>query len=332
MKLAAMLVFTLLIVPAFAMSVHGESAHKLNVVSTLQMFSYFVKRIGGPYVSSNYIVPQGTDIHDYSLTPTDIDKLSAASLVVLASSEYFSVDREIKKNAGTKEVLDLNDYNATLLPLGTMAHNIHGYWLYPENVAGIAEAIYHKLSALMPAQEQYFKSRYLGFLEQINDTMVTVSSLVKQSGEYGKGALLAVPGVYYVVNALNMSVKGVLVQGPNQFASQSELDTMRKEIEEGKISVIVNAKNMDNSRAGSIAIELSKETGVKVAYIDIFSSDNYSSLMLKSASVLSSVDAIDVYATQSCDYYPYWYVISALTIIMVFVSYLARVYRKELLK
>jgi len=332
MKLAAMLVIIALLVPTFVVLVHGENVHKLNVVSTLQMFSYFVKRIGGSYVNSNYIVPQGTDIHDYSLTPADIDKISSASLIVLASSEYFSVDRDIKKNAGTKEVLDLNDYNATLLPLGTMAHNFHGYWLYPKNVAGIAKAIYHKLSALMPTQKPYFKSRYLGFLEQINDTMRTVSSLVEQSGESGKGALLAVPGLYYVVKALNMSVKGVLVEGPNQFASQSELDNMRKEIKEDKISVIVNAKNMASSRAGSIAVELSKETGVKVAYIDIFSSDNYSSLMLESASVLSAVSSIEVYSVQSCDYYPYWYVISALIIIMVFVSYLASSYRKELLK
>ncbi len=333
MKLRAIVIVSLLFISLAGVQAHASPVEgKIDVVSTLQTFSYIVKMIGGSYVHSSYIVPLGTDIHDYSLTPADIDKINSAKLVVLAGSEYFSIDREIKKNAEGKIILDIDDYNATLLPLGTMEKNFHGYWLYPNNTANIARAIYLKLSSLDPMHEMYYKTGYLSFLNDLNKTLSLAREMVIHGGMLGKGVILAVPGVFYIAKALGLDVKGVLVEGPNQFASQSELDSMRSAIRQGKISFIINAESMERSRAGSIAIELSRQTGAKIAYFKVFLTENYTFLLLDSASVISSVNSVTSYSETSCDYFPYVYVISALIALVIYIAYLAVSYRRELLR
>ncbi len=333
MKLLSLLVVALLLVTIVSgIGIAGERGDKIKIVSTLQIFSTIAKRIGGDYVDSSYIVPPGTDIHDYSLTPQDVNKIENSDLVVLANSQFFAIDREIKSNAEGKEVLDFPDYNATLLPVGDLQKCYHGYWLYSQNTQGIARAIYLKLSAMDPAKEAYFKSRYLSFLTEVNATMNTSKNMMGESSMSGQGALLAVPGVFYIVKELGMRIDGLLVEGPNQFASQAQIEEYKEEIRDGKIKVIVNVKNMEDSKAGIIAREISKETGAKVVYLDIFSSDNFSSLILGDAAILSSVNYVEEYSSVSCDYYPYIYTIVAMTAIIAIISYFAYSYRKELLK
>lgn len=330
MKLIPLIVGVLLILTLLT----GVNAadEKIKVVSTLEIFSTIVEEIGGNHVDSSYIVPSGTDIHDYSITPQDVNKINDAKLIVLANSEFFAVDREIKENTGGKQVLDFSDYNATILPVGDLNKCYHGYWLYSDNVIGIARAIYEKLASMEPANANYFKNRYLEFVEEVNKTMDTGENMMKSSGMCGQGALLAVPGVFYVVKEMGLKPRGLLVAGPNQFASQTQIEKYKEEIKDGEIKVIVNVKNMGNSKAGTIAKELSKETGAKVVYIDIFSANNYSSMILGDAAVLSSVDYVESYTNEECNYYPYIYTMVAMTVIIVIISYFAYSYRKQLLQ
>ncbi len=330
MRLAVALAIFMLMLPIANASLSGES--RIFVVSTLEVFSSIVEEVGGDYVTSDYIIPQGSDIHDYSLTPKDIEKIKSADMIVLAGSNYFPIDSKILSNVGGQYVLDFKDYNATLYPLGSMKKNYHGYWLYPKNAIGIARAVYIKLSEIDTVHESYYHERYLRFLSLVNRSLSLSINLLKNSGVYGGDVLLAVPGTFYVAEAFGFNVSGVLMEGPNHFSSQSDLKKYEDAINSGKIKMIINAKNLENSKAGSMAIELSKLTGVKVAYVDIFSTSNYSMLMLKNAAILSSVSDVSSYSTTECYTQHYVYIIAALSALSGVLGYLAYSYRRELLR
>ena len=311
---------------------YSSSEKTIKVVCTLQIFSTIAGQIGGDRISVDYIVPQGTDIHDYSLTQKDASKINSADLIVLASSEFFSVDSNIKSIAKGKQILDLKDYNATLYPLGDIQRNIHGYWMYPKNAVNISHAIYKKLSQMDPSSEDYFYRNYLSFLGDIQNADNYIHALITEFDLKNKTSLLAVPGVFYVVKALNIGIAGSIVEGPNKFISPDEISKLEDEIRMGKINFIVNAVGLEDSRAGNIAKEISKDTGIKILYIDVFSADNYTATLLKNAAVLSSSDYVYQYSTNSCDIYPYAYALIAASILSIILGYIAYQYRREVMK
>ena len=312
---------------------HAASSGKsIKVVCTLQVFSTMAKEIGRNRVSVDYIVPQGSDIHDYSLTQSDINKINSADLIILASSEFFSVDHNIKSFAKGKESLDFEDYNVTLYSLGDIQRNVHGYWMYPSNAINISHAIYIKLSEMDPNSADYFHSNYISFLNDVRKAENYIHVLIKEFDLKNRTSLLAVPGVFYVVKTLDIGVAGSILEGPNNFISPNEISKIEDEIKEGKINFIVNAKGLEDSRAGNIAEEISKDTGVKIVYVDIFSVDNYTATLIKNSAILSSSDYIYEYPESSCDVYPYVYAIAVVSIISVVLGYMAYRYRRELLK
>lgn len=331
MDSVSLVVTALLLASSFTIALVSDNS-KISVVATLDVFASLAKRIGGDYVTADYIVPSGTDIHSYSLTSADVGKINNADLVILASSEFFSLDSQIKENSQGKVVLDFNDYNATLLPLGDMEKNPHGYWLYPDNAIGIANAIQRTLTSMDPEHASYYLRNYEAFVSEVNNTLEIARGIVKESGMVGKGVLLAVPGTFYIAKALGLDIRGVLVEGPNQFPSQSDMNRYVNEIENGDISLILNAQNLEGSKAGQIAIELSRMTGVRVAYIEIFSADNYTELLLHDSSVIASAPYISSYESQSCDVSAYIYTIASLFVLLAIVSYVAYRYRRNLLE
>ncbi len=312
---------------------HAASSGKpIKVVCTLQVFSTMAKEIGGNRVSVDYIVPQGSDIHDYSLTQRDINKINSADLIILASSEFFSVDSNIKSFATGKQVLDFNDYNATLYPLGSLQRNVHGYWMYPSNAINISHAVYVKLSEMNPDSSDYFYQNYLSFVREVQNAEKYIQILIKEFNLKNKTSLLAVPGVFYVVKTLDIGIAGSILQGPNNFISPNEISKIEDEIKEGKINFIVNAVGLEDSRAGNIAKEISKDTGVKIVYVDIFSVDNYTATLIKNSAILSSSDYVYQYPATSCNVYPYVYAIAVVSIISIVLGYMTYRYRRELLK
>ena len=331
-KIAFALIVILVFSSFITLPLASGSEGKINVVATLQIYSYFAKQIGGDRVNVTYIVPQGEDIHSYSLKYKDIEKLNWADLVILASSKFFAIDRNIKEKISGKKILDFKDYNATLYPLGNMERNVHGYWLYPPNVINISLAIKNKLEKMDPQHSNYYENNFLKFKNEIESTLQRIDVIKNETGIKGKTVLLAIPGVFYVVKAMGLNVKGTILEGPHQFISESELNEVRKEIENGNISCIVNAEGLQTSKAGQIAIELSKETGVKIAYIDIFSTANYTSLLLKDASILAGTNYIYSYGMEKCNYGFYILTTILVVAIAVILAYIAYKYRKELLK
>ncbi len=327
--LATLLIMALLV----SMVPHAEASEEMiNVVATLEIFSYFVKEIGGDRVNVSYIVPRGQDIHSYSLTYEDVKKLDKADLIVLASSEFFSIDRNIKDKVQGKRILDFENYNPVVYPLGNFKRNIHGYWLYPPNALNISRAIMRELQIMDPQHGEYYRENFLKFERALNYTVEEVRTMAREANLENESVLLTVPGSFYVVKYLGLSIEGTIVEGPHQFISEEELNRVKEDIKDGKISYIVDIQGLASSKSGQIAIQLSRETGVKVVYIDIFSTGNYTALLLKDAAILSSAKNVETYGHAWCDYSFYIITTGLLLAVSVILFVIAYSYRRELLK
>ena len=331
MKKVAMVIGLIILISSISLGASG-SGEKIKIVATLQIFSTIAKDIGRNNVNVDYIVPQGADIHDYSLTHDDIQKIQSADLIILTDSEFFSIDKNIKDYATNKKILDFEDYNATLFTLRNFGKDVHGYWLDPENAIKIGRAIKEELVSMDSKNSEYYENNFKSFKSGIKNTENYMQNMVNSFDLKNKTALLAVPGVFYVVKSLNISSWGSIVKGPNQFISPQEMNSIEREIKEGKIDFIVNAYGLENSKAGEIAIEISKETGVKILYVDIFSCNNYTNLLIKNAAIISSYSYSKSYQNENCDYTSYVLIISLLSILTAAIFYIAYRYRKELLK
>lgn len=312
--------------------VKAGSGKKINVVATLEIFSYFAREVGGSRVNVTYIVPQGEDIHSYSLTYGDMKKLQSADLIILASSQFFSIDKNIREKVKGKNILDFEDYHPVVFPLGNFKRNVHGYWLYPPNALNITRAIEKKLEEMDPTNSAYYESNFLKFEKDLKATLKNVRNMAREANLSNATALLTVPGAFYVVKYLGISVECTILEGPHQFISESELNRIKKDIQDGKINFIVDVQSLQNSRSGQIAIQLSRETGVKIVYIDIFSTSNYTALLLKDASILSSAQYVNSYGNGNCncDFYLITSLLLAAIVVVLFI--IAYDYRKELLK
>ena len=316
MKIVPLIFAILLIGVSLVPVTHGISQDKnIEIVATLQIFASFASQIGGSYVHAEYIVPQGGDIHSYSLTYNDIEKLEGANLIILASSQFFSLDKNIKEKMIGKNILDFDDYHATLFPLGSLEKNVHGYWLYPPNAVNISIAIERKLAAMDPSHQQYYHHNLEKFLGNINHTVTTVREISKVFHLENKSALLAIPGAFYIPKFLEIHIVGTIVEGPNKFLSENSLKKIIEDIKSGKIDFIINAESLENSRAGQIAMQISSQTGVKILYIDIFSTGNYTSLLLKDTGILCGGNYVSIAYPSGGNPTPYVIIIGLISIV-----------------
>ncbi|HHE75526.1 MAG TPA: ABC transporter substrate-binding protein, partial [Candidatus Aciduliprofundum boonei] len=247
-RAGVLLIFLLLVsLDIIPVSVKAYSGEKIHIVATLQIFATLAEKVGGEMVSVDYIVPQGMDIHSYSLKYEDVKKLEKGDLIILASSEFFSLDNSILQKFQNKEILDFSDYNATIYSLDGIKRNLHGYWLYPKNALNIARAIEKKLEKINPANSGYYKDNLINFENELNKAITTLNALQRECNLQNSTALLAVPGTYYIVKAMEIKIEGSILKGPNQFIGNEEIEEIKEKIKRGEIDFIVNAYGLEYS-------------------------------------------------------------------------------------
>ena len=89
----------------------GETRDKIGVVTTISPLSEFTKAVGGDKVDVSTLVPPGSSPHTYEPTPTQLVKLSDASMYVKSGSgiefEIIWMDR-IRAVSGEMLIIDVS--------------------------------------------------------------------------------------------------------------------------------------------------------------------------------------------------------------------------------
>jgi ABC-type Zn uptake system ZnuABC Zn-binding protein ZnuA len=236
------------------------STSALDIVCTNPDFVPIVKEISGN-VSVSSLMPSGSDPHSFSLSKSDIDRLSRADLILLTNSELFGFEKKIKREFSGK-ILDFEDYRvegAKLDDFPGFGKNPHGYWLKIENAISIARTVEKKLSNLIPDKKKDF--------ERNLDLFESKLSGIKGSFFGNLSCIAVVPGVAYVIENAGLKVGAILLGEGTGFASGRKYATILEGLKSNEYSCIVVPESMKNLKAGEIAEQLSIDSGRPVVYV-----------------------------------------------------------------
>lgn len=311
-----------------------SSENKIKVVSTLEMYSSIAEYIGDGLIEATYILPEGSDPHDYSLTPGDIEKITSADLLILANSNFFTLERNML-NHYSGIILDFDDYlefNLTIINITGLGKNYHGYWIYPDNALAIAKAIHDKLVLLDPTHREIYDNN----LEKFEDKIYRLKSLLYRvalnSDIHGSGAVIAVPGAAYLAIAFGLKIEAILLKGPGSFANSSELNQIYQKARDGLIRLILCPESLRNAKPGEISRQLSLDTGLPVIYVRIFSMyglKDYFALMTYNAGAVSHAGKIGTNPSGSDFLVWYLIVIGILFSIVIVESTMIFLYKRK---
>lgn len=316
----------LLILAIFATNIHFHSLNaeekKIHVVATLEVYSSIAEFIGDGLIETDYILPEGTDPHDYSLTPGDVDKISSADLLVLANSEFFSLESKMLEHysGAYLDFSDYSKYNLTIISIPGIGVNYHGYWIYPSNALAIAKAIHDELVLLDPDNREIYDANLKKFEDMIYRLESFLYRTSLENNLNGQGAVIAVPGAAYLALAFNLKIEASLLKGPGSFLNSSELSEVINKAKKGEIKVIICPISLKDGKPGELSRQLSQDTGVPVVYVRVFSMyglSDYFALMTFNAGVLSNANKIG--ATSSGNDLLIWYLLSIGVLFVAFI-------------
>ena len=294
MNKAYILLFVLAVFLASPHAAHS-TIQKKNVVCTIEAFAGIVSHIGGAFVNVSHILPEGASPHEYSLTPSDLNLIRSADLVVLVNSKFLSLEANIKESFPNKTFVDFEDYEEyglTLLPSPGIEENLHGYWLYPDNAIAIAKAIHKYLVVLFPEYKEIFDRNLEDFISGVETLKERMISVGEEKNLAGKGVLIAVPAVAYVAYSFGMIPKASILKAPGSFVSGSEISKIEEKIRSGEISVAMCPESFKDAKPGQILSEINKDTGIPIIYVRVFALaglDDYIALLTYNIGAVCSV-------------------------------------------
>jgi len=158
---------------------------KLKVVASTSDLAYFTRQVGGDLVDVEAIAPATADVHYVEVRPSYMLKVSRADLAVKVGLELdMWMDRIIDGSRNNKlAIVDCSKYIHPLDVPTFKADARYGdlhrfgnphYWLTPDNVAPITQAILEGLENVDPANaDRYRQNReaYLATLEKALPTL-----------------------------------------------------------------------------------------------------------------------------------------------------------------
>ncbi|RLE66771.1 MAG: hypothetical protein DRJ38_00880 [Thermoprotei archaeon] len=291
-KLLAVVIF--IILTSMANAVYAP-AENVVVVATISPLAAIAREIGGDRVIVHYLVPPGSDPHQYALKPEDFNLVRNCDIFISIGKEAFL--GSLPENPG-KIRLSWNDW----LEAGIYIKNgnPHYLWLYPENAIKVAEKIYEALISIDPAWRLYYTERLEKFKADIENLVRWIDEYTTIANVKGEKVVLA--GAHFVplAEAMGLKVVGVLIRGEGKTPSPLEIAEIEKRIKEENVKVVIVLATQKIGDEGRIASILSRETGVALVYLygSMFSG-NDSYIEYIKYTVTSIVSAIEAAKSKS---------------------------------
>lgn len=255
----------------------GRVAERLNVVATLSTFGDLVKAIGGDHVDVTSIASPTFNPHFIEPKPSDVLKVKRATLFVHAGLDLELWRGPLLDAAGNTRLfpgspgdLDLsrgiNLLEVPTRPMSRMEGDIHifgnpHYWLNPENVHTMAQAICDKLCALDPQHEQDYRHNLQEFLATLNQK---IPEWRARLAPYQSRELVAYHNTWpYLMRFAGLKMEQFLEPKPGIPPSPRQVEFITQHVRQTQIPAIVQESFFPTQTANTIA----KRTGAKVVLL-----------------------------------------------------------------
>jgi zinc transport system substrate-binding protein len=168
-------------------SCNPASNQDIRIITTMFPQYSLVDELAGDLASVEFILPTGSDPHDFEPTPTQVVSLNQASLIIYTSHSFEPWMESIEETTKA-DLLELSD----ALALDIDDHDHDGdddheedphFWVDPAIGLQMLDVIYNQLILLLPEHELLITSRKVSIEESLNEVVELYEGLVEEGEE-----------------------------------------------------------------------------------------------------------------------------------------------------
>ena len=247
----------------FGTAVAQPTPNTINAIGVENEYADVISQIGGKYVHVTAIeTDPNTDPHTFEVSPKVAIEIAAADLIVRNGIGYDDWADKIIAAApkADRKVIDVQQ----LLNLPDSTPNPH-LWYNPKTMAVVADAVAKGLSALMPAQANYFDANAKTFKASLRPWYTAIASFKKAFP--GTPVAVTEPVGDYMLQAAGIdivtpfSLQAAIMNGtdpsPQDVATQNGLFTGHK------VKVFVYNQQVTDPLTQSF-LNLAKQNGIPI--------------------------------------------------------------------
>jgi len=234
-KLIILPILMLLILSNFITISHAEE-NTINIVCTNSLLADFTSNLIKENVSIDYIMPPGVCPAYYDTTPSDVNKIIKADIIISFGSPFME--------PWLADLLEYNN-NCSVIECKNM-----GEWNIPSGAKKYVESLADELSDILPSLNETIHNNSEIYLSEINNTALELQNLIKTNGFTGKN-VIAMKWQKEFLEWLGLNV--IYSYGPPQgLSSQDQLN-------------VINAASTNDICAIVDNLQSGVEFGAKVA-------------------------------------------------------------------
>lgn len=209
------------------------------------------------------LVPPGADPHDYQLTPSDVELLRKADLVISTAHAPFEADirrlaEEGRLSAVLLEIPDVPGVNLLVNP-ATGQLNYHMPIYDPRNYRAFMSYLADLLAELRPVKAHHYEHRKAEVLRSLDE-------LVRSVPKLNTTAVADLPVVQYAVSWLGVKLEFLVVKEHGTPATPGDLMRLEEALSgrSVRLAVVCEPASADASKC---LLELAEEHEVPVLYV-----------------------------------------------------------------
>ena len=240
----------------------GASAGRIVVVTSTTVFADLVAQVGGSHVDAVSLIPNGGDVHTFAPRPLDVERISAARLIVMNGLGLDDWMARLISDAGaTAPVVRLaEDLPGVSYVLGENGTPNPHLWLDVANAQRYVARIAERLAQVDPAHAADYAAgatAYAGRLATLDGWTRTRIATIPPDGRRLVSFHDAFP---YFARAYGLEVVGTVVAAPGQEPGAGQVIALINTIRATGVKAVFAEAQFNPA----IAVAIAEEAGVQV--------------------------------------------------------------------
>lgn len=209
------------------------------------------------------IVPPGADPHDYQLTPSDVEALKAADIIISTAHAPFESDiRKMVDSGALRAVLieipripGMKILNNPLLG----KPNLHMPIYDPKNYRVFITYLSRVMSRLRPEHSSYYE-------EKASEVLAKLRSVEGLAPKLSAVAAADTPVTQYAVSWLGVRIKYLMIREHSVPATPKDVQVIEEALGSGEVNLVVVLKPTE-AKASKKLVSMAREKGVPVLFV-----------------------------------------------------------------
>lgn len=274
----------------------GSKAGTLSVIGEIYPLAWVAQKVGGDRVSVEQLIPAGSDVHGFELSPAQVTALGTTDLAITITSLATTVDEAMTANA-PKTVIDV----AKIAPTRPAVADEHGdeahaaeaggidahLWLNPNTMPTIADAVAAALAEKDPANAATFTANAASLTERFT----ALDGLYRTGLVSCERDTIVVthPAFGYLTDAYGLTQVGVSGFDEETEPSPARLADIGAAAKAAGVTTILFAEGSNSKVATLLADELGLKTAELSQIISAPEGQDYVTLAERNLQTLRSV-------------------------------------------